>query len=112
MAHARSRFQILAGVRAGGSVAATRPGPATHGTTGGSVDLAVHPVEGMAWLARIEASQDAEAARRALAATRGPDASPGYPRHDRAEPRRSAKVGRNEPCPCGSGRKFKKCCGA
>lgn len=27
--------------------------------------------------------------------------------------RRSApKVGRNEPCPCGSGKKFKKCCGA
>jgi len=26
--------------------------------------------------------------------------------------RRSApKVGRNDPCPCGSGRKFKKCCG-
>ncbi len=23
---------------------------------------------------------------------------------------RSAKVGRNEPCPCGSGRKFKQCC--
>jgi len=23
----------------------------------------------------------------------------------------SAKIGRNEPCPCGSGRKFKKCCG-
>jgi SEC-C motif-containing protein len=22
-----------------------------------------------------------------------------------------AKVGRNDPCPCGSGRKFKKCCG-
>lgn len=22
------------------------------------------------------------------------------------------KVGRNEPCPCGSGRKYKKCCGA
>ncbi len=21
------------------------------------------------------------------------------------------KVGRNEPCPCGSGRKFKRCCG-
>jgi hypothetical protein len=30
------------------------------------------------------------------------------------EPYRRAnpKVGRNEPCPCGSGRKFKKCCGA
>ena len=30
-----------------------------------------------------------------------------------AAPRReTAKVGRNDPCPCGSGRKFKKCCGA
>lgn len=28
------------------------------------------------------------------------------------EPRRSQKIGRNEPCPCGSGRKYKKCCGA
>jgi hypothetical protein len=28
-------------------------------------------------------------------------------------PARSASpVGRNEPCPCGSGRKYKKCCGA
>ena len=26
--------------------------------------------------------------------------------------RRAAKVGRNDPCPCGSGRKYKKCCGA
>ncbi len=25
--------------------------------------------------------------------------------------RRGRKVGRNEPCPCGSGRKYKKCCG-
>ena len=24
---------------------------------------------------------------------------------------RSEKVGRNEPCPCGSGKKYKKCCG-
>ncbi len=29
-----------------------------------------------------------------------------------AHPRRSAKIGRNEPCPCGSGRKYKMCCGA
>jgi uncharacterized protein len=28
------------------------------------------------------------------------------------EPVRSTKVGRNEPCPCGSGKKFKKCCGS
>ncbi|MDK2858506.1 MAG: preprotein translocase subunit SecA [Verrucomicrobiota bacterium] len=26
--------------------------------------------------------------------------------------RRDAKVGRNDPCPCGSGKKYKKCCGA
>ena len=25
--------------------------------------------------------------------------------------RRTAKVGRNEPCPCGSGKKYKRCCG-
>ena len=26
--------------------------------------------------------------------------------------RDNPKVGRNDPCPCGSGKKFKKCCGA
>ena len=25
--------------------------------------------------------------------------------------RAEAKVGRNDPCPCGSGKKYKKCCG-
>ncbi len=25
--------------------------------------------------------------------------------------REGAKVGRNDPCPCGSGKKYKKCCG-
>lgn len=29
----------------------------------------------------------------------------------RQAPRQVAKVGRNDPCPCGSGQKFKKCCG-
>ena len=28
------------------------------------------------------------------------------------EPVASSKVGRNDPCPCGSGKKYKKCCGA
>ena len=28
------------------------------------------------------------------------------------EPMHDAKVGRNAPCPCGSGKKYKKCCGA
>ncbi|MEZ0343338.1 MAG: preprotein translocase subunit SecA [Caldimicrobium sp.] len=27
------------------------------------------------------------------------------------EPVRASKVGRNDPCPCGSGKKYKKCCG-
>ena len=29
----------------------------------------------------------------------------------KSAPVTSAKVGRNDPCPCGSGKKFKKCCG-
>ncbi len=36
---------------------------------------------------------------------RGEGSSPAQP------VRRGKKVGRNEPCPCGSGKKFKKCCG-
>ena len=33
--------------------------------------------------------------------------------HDAEEPdpTHDAKVGRNDPCPCGSGKKYKKCCG-
>jgi hypothetical protein len=32
--------------------------------------------------------------------------------HPRPEPHQSpGKVGRNSPCPCGSGKKFKRCCG-
>lgn len=30
----------------------------------------------------------------------------------RQQPARTTKIGRNEPCPCGSGRKYKKCCWA
>ncbi len=28
-----------------------------------------------------------------------------------SEPVRANKIGRNDPCPCGSGKKYKKCCG-
>jgi preprotein translocase subunit SecA len=31
--------------------------------------------------------------------------------HNRAELPSAAKVGRNDPCPCGSGKKYKNCCG-
>lgn len=36
---------------------------------------------------------------------RGEDAQPSQP------VRKQKKIGRNEPCPCGSGKKYKKCCG-
>jgi curved DNA-binding protein CbpA len=36
-----------------------------------------------------------------------PESTPEQPVH-RAQP----KVGRNDPCPCGSGKKYKRCCGA
>lgn len=29
-----------------------------------------------------------------------------------ATPRTAERIGRNDPCPCGSGKKYKKCCGA
>ncbi len=52
-----------------------------------------------------------------FALTRGPltGAGGGTAPQDGAGPqtvkRETPKVGRNEPCPCGSGKKFKKCCG-
>ncbi len=58
--------------------------------------------------------------RKDKAAEMGALAKQWRPRPDRpafgqpAQPvrRSSPKVGRNDPCPCGSGKKFKKCCGA
>jgi uncharacterized protein len=32
------------------------------------------------------------------------------PRHHAPRPKASPRIGRNDPCPCGSGRKYKKCC--
>jgi preprotein translocase subunit SecA len=39
-----------------------------------------------------------------------PGASVANSRQDFEEQPRPVKIGRNEPCPCGSGRKYKKCC--
>jgi uncharacterized protein len=36
----------------------------------------------------------------------------GFGRQRTPAVRATSKVGRNEPCPCGSGKKFKKCCGS
>jgi len=45
--------------------------------------------------------------RRALHMSHGGDGEPPAPIR-----RKEKKVGRNDPCPCGSGKKYKKCCGA
>jgi preprotein translocase subunit SecA len=37
--------------------------------------------------------------------------STGEEEEPKTEQRRKDKVGRNDPCPCGSGKKYKKCCG-
>ena len=34
-----------------------------------------------------------------------------YNRRPAQQVRKYAKIGRNDPCPCGSGKKYKKCCG-
>ena len=31
---------------------------------------------------------------------------------DSGTDRKPKKIGRNDPCPCGSGKKYKKCCGS
>jgi hypothetical protein len=44
----------------------------------------------------------------------GPDCDHDHAGHGGAQPfrREEPKLGRNDPCPCGSGKKFKKCHGA
>jgi len=77
--------------------------------------------QGAAWL---EQAEDAAALRRSLVAGIGPAltaihafwqpyrAVAAKGAHAKAVAPREPKVGRNDPCPCGSGRKYKQCCGA
>jgi preprotein translocase subunit SecA len=58
-----------------------------------------------------EPAQAARPAPRPVAA--GTAQRPGLPGAGTApEAKKLVKVGRNDPCPCGSGKKYKKCCGA
>jgi hypothetical protein len=73
----------------------------------GKTGLPGHPAEELANWAAFRSEKPT--ARRASA--------PALPRGVSAPIRQArggagAKVGRNDPCPCGSGRKYKKCCGA
>ena len=45
-----------------------------------------------------------EALQKNMVLSRGDSAPEPVKRHDE-------KIGRNDPCPCGSGKKYKKCCG-
>ena len=56
--------------------------------------------------ARVKSDQEVKRERVASGITEG--------RGDgtvKKQPRRVQKIGRNDPCPCGSGKKYKKCCG-
>ncbi len=64
-----------------------------------------------------ERSEEGEGARAEIDGPRRPKYAVTTNREDGGssrQPRRRAdkKVGRNDPCPCGSGKKYKKCCGA
>jgi len=46
-----------------------------------------------------------------VAAMAGAEAAPGLPGFDETDPATWGNPGRNDDCPCGSGRKFKHCHG-
>jgi tetratricopeptide (TPR) repeat protein len=52
------------------------------------------------------------AGRRVTRATAGAAPTPAAGESRAAKQHTAGKTGRNQPCPCGSGKKFKKCCGA
>ena len=67
--------------------------------------------ETLMMLSRIQMRRErpAEAPRKKRAMQYSRDEGGGKPETIRRE---GKKVGRNAPCPCGSGKKYKKCCGA
>ncbi|GAF75124.1 unnamed protein product [marine sediment metagenome] len=57
---------------------------------------------------RALSTEETEAEEQAIAAAKAErEKDP-----DKYRLKADAQVGRNDPCPCGSGKKFKKCCGA
>jgi len=59
---------------------------------------------------KMAAIGEAGAANAAIAGGAPPEASPQRDPHVPVR-RKGKKIGRNDPCPCGSGKKYKKCCG-
>ena len=63
------------------------------------------PARQMSWMSAFQKEWRQEPLKPA------PSAQPGTFQWPTPIHREQPKVGRNEPCPCGSGKKFKKCCG-
>jgi hypothetical protein len=61
----------------------------------------------MGWMQAFSTDHRREAANKPGHPVSGPQGLPGT-----ATRKASPKVGRNDPCPCGSGKKLKECCGA
>ena len=59
---------------------------------------------------RIEKAPERRAAAKPIMATHGPTAQP-QKEKNQMPVKVAKKVGRNDPCPCGSGKKYKNCCG-
>ena len=60
---------------------------------------------------RILSQESSKAEYRDEGTANGPDAAPEEEKHQETVHRKAPKVGRNDPCPCGSGKKYKNCCG-
>ncbi|MBO4709700.1 MAG: SEC-C domain-containing protein, partial [Kiritimatiellae bacterium] len=74
-------------------------------SSGGSAEPSGRPAQSAKTIGDVFASM---MSRPQAAAPRAPAPVQGAPA---AAPRVQPVVGRNDPCPCGSGKKFKKCCG-
>jgi preprotein translocase subunit SecA len=61
----------------------------------------------------VEIISESEQREKALARLRMANAVSALSAGPKKKPIRNtvAKIGRNDPCPCGSGKKYKKCCG-
>lgn len=57
--------------------------------------------------AQVQDNQQREEVAKPIAATSGKEDT-----STKRQPVRKQKIGRNDPCPCGSGKKYKQCCGA
>ena len=55
--------------------------------------------------------QGGQVTRTKVATEKAPELSPGGDKQSRTVRRQGKKIGPNDPCPCGSGKKYKKCCG-